>query len=42
MPKAYLVVMHRRPVKDTEARRAYAKLARPAMTAAGGRFLIGN
>jgi len=42
MPKAYLVVMHRRPVKNTEAWRAYAKLAGPAMTAAGGRFLNRN
>jgi uncharacterized protein (DUF1330 family) len=42
MPKAYLLVSHRRPVKDLEAWRAYAKLAGPAMMAAGGRFLIRN
>jgi len=42
MPKAYLLVSHRGPVKDLEAWRAYAKLAGPAMMAAGGRFLIRN
>lgn len=42
MPKAYLMVSHRRPVKNLEAWRAYAKLAGPAMVAAGGRFLARN
>jgi len=41
MPKAYWVVTYR-SVKNPEALQAYAKLAGPALTAAGGRFLIRN
>lgn len=42
MPKAYWVVTYR-SVKNPEAWRAYAKLAIPAITEAGGRFLaLGN
>jgi len=41
MPKAYWVVTYR-SVKNPEAWKAYAKLAAPALTAAGGRFLIRN
>ena len=41
MPKAYWVVTYR-SVKNTEAWQAYAKLAGPALAAAGGRFLIRN
>jgi uncharacterized protein (DUF1330 family) len=41
MPKGYLVVTYR-SIKNPQAWRAYAKLAGPAMTAAGGRVLIGN
>ena len=41
MPKAYWVVAYR-SVKNPEALRAYAKLAGPAIAAAGGRFLIRN
>lgn len=41
MPKAYWVVTYR-SVKNPEAWQAYAKLAGPALTAAGGRFLIRN
>ncbi len=39
MPKAYWVVTYR-SVKNPEAWQAYAKLAMPAINAAGGRFLI--
>ena len=38
MPKAYWVVTYR-STKNPEAWQAYAKIARPAITAAGGRFL---
>lgn len=41
MPKAYWVVTYR-SVKNPEAWQAYGKLAGPAITAAGGRFLIRN
>jgi uncharacterized protein (DUF1330 family) len=41
MPKAYWVVTYR-SVKNLEAWQAYAKLAGPALAAAGGRFLIRN
>lgn len=41
MPKAYWVVTYR-SVKNPEPWKAYAKLAGPALTAAGGRFLIRN
>ncbi len=41
MPKAYWVVTYR-SVKDPQAWQAYAKLAGPAITAAGGRFLVRN
>jgi uncharacterized protein (DUF1330 family) len=39
MPKAYWVVTYR-SVKNPEAWQAYAKLAGPAIAAAGGRFLV--
>lgn len=39
MAKAYWVVTYR-SVKNPEAWQAYAKLAAPAITSAGGRFLI--
>ena len=39
MPKAYLVTTYR-SIKKPEALAAYAKLAAPAMQAAGGRFLV--
>lgn len=39
MPKAYMVVTYR-AIKDPEALAAYAKLAAPAIEAAGGRFLV--
>ncbi len=39
MPKAYWVVTYR-SVKNPEAWQAYAKLAGPAITGAGGRFLV--
>jgi uncharacterized protein (DUF1330 family) len=39
MPKAYWVVTYRK-VKDPEKLAAYAKLAGPAIQAAGGRFLV--
>ena len=39
MPKAYWVVTYR-SVKNPETWQAYAKLAAPALNAAGGRFLI--
>jgi uncharacterized protein (DUF1330 family) len=38
MPKAYWVTTYR-AIKDTEKVAAYAKLAGPALTAAGGRFI---
>ena len=38
MPKAYWVATYR-AVKDTEKWAAYAKLAGPALAAAGGRFI---
>jgi uncharacterized protein (DUF1330 family) len=41
MPKAYWVVTYR-SVKNAEAWQNYAKLAGPALAAAGGRFLIRN
>jgi uncharacterized protein (DUF1330 family) len=41
MPKAYWVVTYR-SIKNPEAMQAYAKLAGPAIAAAGGRFLIRN
>jgi uncharacterized protein (DUF1330 family) len=41
MPKAYWVVTYR-SVKNPEAWQAYAKLAAPALQAAGGKFLIRN
>ena len=39
MAKAYWVAVYR-SIKDPEALAAYAKLAGPAMHAAGGRFLV--
>lgn len=39
MPKAYWVTAYR-AVKDAEKVAAYAKLAGPALTAAGGRFIV--
>ncbi len=39
MPKAYLVTTYR-SIKKPEAVAAYAKLAAPAIQAAGGRFLV--
>ena len=39
MPKAYWVVTYR-SVTNPEAWQAYAKLAAPALTAAGGRFMV--
>jgi uncharacterized protein (DUF1330 family) len=41
MPKAYWVVTYR-SVKNPDVWQAYAKLAGPAIQAAGGRFLIRN
>ena len=38
MPKAYWIVTYRE-IRDTAALAAYAKLAGPAVAAAGGRFL---
>jgi uncharacterized protein (DUF1330 family) len=38
MPKAYWVTTYR-AIKDAEKVAAYAKLAGPALTAAGGRFI---
>jgi uncharacterized protein (DUF1330 family) len=38
MPKAYWVSAYR-SIKDPDALAAYAKLAGPALTAAGGKFL---
>ena len=39
MPKAYLVTTYR-SISDPDKVAAYAKLAGPAMAAAGGRFLV--
>jgi uncharacterized protein (DUF1330 family) len=39
MPKAYWVVCYH-SIKNPEALAAYAKLAAPAIQAAGGRFLV--
>jgi uncharacterized protein (DUF1330 family) len=39
MAKAYMVVTYR-SLKDPKALEAYAKLAGPAVQAAGGRFLV--
>lgn len=39
MPKAYWVTTYR-AVRDPQALAAYAKVALPALTAAGGRFLV--
>lgn len=39
MPKAYMVVTYR-AIKDPEALAAYAKIAAPAIEAAGGKFLV--
>ena len=39
MPKAYLVTTYR-AIKKPEAVAAYAKLAAPAIQAAGGKFLV--
>ena len=39
MPKAYLVVQYH-AISDPEKLTAYSKLAGPAITAAGGRFLV--
>ncbi|MDX1513711.1 MAG: DUF1330 domain-containing protein [Gammaproteobacteria bacterium] len=39
MPKAYMVVTYR-AIKDPEALTAYAKIAAPAIEAAGGKFLV--
>ena len=39
MAKAYMVVMYR-SISNPEAVAAYAKLAGPAIAAAGGRFLV--
>ncbi len=38
MPRAYLISFYRK-ISDTEKLGSYAKLAGPAVTAAGGRFL---
>jgi len=39
MPKAYMIVQYRK-IKNPAALDAYAKIAGPAVTAAGGRFLV--
>jgi uncharacterized protein (DUF1330 family) len=39
MPKAYWIVSYR-SVKNPDALQAYAKLAGPAIQAAGGRFIV--
>lgn len=39
MAKAYLVVTYR-SIKNTEALAAYAKIAGPAIEAAGGKYLV--
>lgn len=41
MPKAYWVITYR-SIKKPEVLQAYAKLAGPALAAAGARFLIRN
>ncbi len=39
MPKGYLITFYH-SISDPDAMAAYAKLARPAIEAAGGRFLV--
>ena len=39
MPKGYLVTTYRE-IRDPDKLKAYAKLALPAITEAGGRFLV--
>jgi len=39
MPKAYWIAAYR-SVRDPQALAAYARLAQPALEAAGGRFLV--
>jgi len=39
MPKGYWITTYR-SIKNPEALAAYAKLAGPAMAAAGGKFLV--
>jgi uncharacterized protein (DUF1330 family) len=39
MPKAYMVVQYRK-IRNQAALDAYAKIAGPAIAAAGGRFLV--
>jgi uncharacterized protein (DUF1330 family) len=39
MPKAYWITTYR-SIRDAEAMAAYAKLALPALTSAGGRVLV--
>lgn len=39
MPKAYWITLYR-SINNPEALAAYAKLARPAILAAGGRFVV--
>ena len=39
MPKGYMVVQYRK-IRNQAALDAYAKIAGPAITAAGGRFLV--
>ncbi len=39
MPKGYWVVAYRE-IRDTEKLMAYAKIAGPAIEAAGGRFVV--
>jgi uncharacterized protein (DUF1330 family) len=41
MPKAYWVITYR-SMKNPDVLQAYAKLAGPALTASGGRFLVRN
>ena len=42
MAKAYWVQTYRSSAKNTEAWETYRKLAAPALTAAGGRYLVRN
>jgi uncharacterized protein (DUF1330 family) len=42
MAKAYWVQTYRSSAKNSEAYEAYRKLASPALTAAGGRYLVRN
>ena len=42
MAKAYWVQTYRSSAKNTKAWEAYRKLAAPALTAAGGRYLVRN